>query len=64
MRPQRLDQRVTAHRAFPVQHEIGEREAALTAAQLGITAFAGELHAELATEMDAPRAAHERPRNY
>ena len=53
VRPQRLDQLVAADRPAAVQHEVGERQPALAAAQLRLAALAGELHAELATEMDA-----------
>ena len=52
VRPQRLDQLVAADRAAPVQHQVREREPPLAPAQLRLTALAGELHAELATEMD------------
>ena len=53
VRPQRLDQLVAAHRPVAVQDQEREREPALAAAQLRLTALAGELHAELAAEMDA-----------
>jgi hypothetical protein len=56
MRPERLDQLVTADRTRPVQDQVGEGESALAPAQLRLTALAGELHAELATQMDRPTA--------
>ena len=57
VRPQRLDQLVAADGPVAVQHEVGEREPPLAATQLRLTALAGELHAELATEMDSPAQA-------
>ena len=56
VRPQRLDQLVAADRARPVQHQVREREPPLAPAQLRLTALTGELHAELATQMDRPAA--------
>ncbi len=58
VRPQRLDQLVAADGPAAVQHEVGEREPPLAAAQLRLTALAGELDAELAAEVDAPLTAH------
>jgi hypothetical protein len=54
VRPQRLDQLVTANGPPAVQHEVGERQPPLATAQLRLPALAGELDAELAAEVDLP----------
>jgi hypothetical protein len=58
MRPQRLDQLVAPDGPRPVEHEVGEREPPLAAAQVRLTALARELDSELATEMYGPTTAH------